>query len=474
MPQQIVLSRRISLILCVLFITSPIIISPASSDITITINTKLLSTSDDRFGFHVEPSMAIQADGSIIAGWKDSTSHDGPGLATSYVISKDGGQTWSDPKFVPTTFKGEDYVGTRVSAQSDPWIRTFENTMYYVYIEYNSSTSQITLAKSTDTGTTWKTTKASYNQGFSDKETLTIDTNGNLYIVYDDVGINGTKVRLSRSFDNGETFFENVTISDLEFGDYVGPYALARNNSIYVAFTQFPNSGEAGDICFDQSSDNGNTWHADTDINPSGNASVFTINENRGSPMKVSLPVLESDSNNRLYLAWDDISTDPSNTNWDVYFRYSDDKGQNWSDKMRVNKALDRSQWMPEMAIDGKDNVHFIYYDEISDNQIALKYRIWNTTTEEFGDETTISKNEIPTTYTRLGEYTTMEIDDTGAVHMVWTGVDNSGLDIYYTKLTRTETTNSGSTTKSPFLELNLIVIAPLLIYATSKKHLTS
>jgi len=91
---------------------------------------KLLSLNDDLYTHHVEPTIAVSANGTVFAGWKDADTHNGAGIRVSFSKSNDNGITWSDPfnmpNFIPNT------------GQSDPWLIWYEETktLYYAYLEY--------------------------------------------------------------------------------------------------------------------------------------------------------------------------------------------------------------------------------------------------------------------------------------------------------------------------------------------------
>jgi len=57
----------------------------------------LISTDDSSYSNHVEVSMAISDNGTLFAGWKESNTHNGPGIRVSITKSADGGTTWTSP-----------------------------------------------------------------------------------------------------------------------------------------------------------------------------------------------------------------------------------------------------------------------------------------------------------------------------------------------------------------------------------------
>ena len=172
-----------------------------------------LSTSDSTYPQHVETTMAITDNDQIYVGWKNSETHYGPGARNSFTTSSDKGTTWAEPVFM--SMYNED-----ISRQSDPWMVSYENTLYYCYLEftiYSPYWSMITVAKTTNQGNTWDLVQASYGDHFADKQTIAVDADENLYMVYDDVDtseINPSYVRVTRSLDAGATYEEVSVIAD--------------------------------------------------------------------------------------------------------------------------------------------------------------------------------------------------------------------------------------------------------------------
>ena len=133
-------------------------------------NDILLSTIDDLYPQHVEPTLAIGNNGKIFAGWKNALTHNSGGVRVSFTRSDDSGKTWTTPQDMPL-------FTTSIVGQSDPWLVYHNNEVYYAYLEFSISESilQITLAKSNDFGYSWDLSEATHGYGFADKETMTVD-----------------------------------------------------------------------------------------------------------------------------------------------------------------------------------------------------------------------------------------------------------------------------------------------------------
>ncbi|MCE7734642.1 MAG: exo-alpha-sialidase [Candidatus Heimdallarchaeota archaeon] len=385
-----------------------------------------LSPDKTDFLHHVEPTLAMDGD-TVYVGYKNAATHDGGGLAVSYVYSNNSEQ-WSSPVLM------EQFWSTG-AGQSDPWMHVFNNTLYYVYLEYPfgvEGQSQMTLARTNDLGNDWNLTRASFGSGFADKETFTIDENGYIYLAYDDVLETHTEMKLSRSFDGGETFIENITMSDGISPNYLAPYIVSAGSGVlYNAFSYFSEAPVESDIFFDKSLDYGETWGLDTDLNPTYNASAFTQGVS-GRPSKSTLPAMSVDQNGRIYIAWEDISTNIANRDWDVYMKYSDDMGESWSDRIQINKDVEGNSWMPDIDIDTSGNVYVAYYDDSILGLSNLMYRIYYPSNNTLSAEFRISTESTSHEFTRLGDYVTIRLDDNDKFHVVWTDGRNDVMDIYY------------------------------------------
>ncbi|MFQ5884398.1 MAG: sialidase family protein [Thermoplasmata archaeon] len=397
-----------------------------------------LSTDDSTYSHHVEVSMAISDNGTIFAGWKNSETHNGPGVRVSIVKSTDGGTTWTQPFDMPM-FGGE------FTEQSDPWLYWHDDSLYYAYLEvepdYFTNTSnpefftQITVAKSEDYGGTWTPVKASNGSYFADKETMMVGDDGSVYVVYDDVNLEGdgnATIRFTRSIDGGTTYGEISVIG--EDPGYVGPF-VAQNSTggLFVAWTWLDRTFTEGALFLSRSTDDGQTWDEPRLIDAGGNFSAATAPG--GRPGKITLPVLRFDDTDRLYVLWADLYESEGHS-WDVYLCYSDDSGETWSSRVQVNQVTNGNQWNPEMVIDTDGRLHVAFYDERNGVYAPLYRSIEFNGAERdspvLSDEVPIADAVTASSYTRPGEYLGIQVDENGIPHVAWSDARGNEMDIYY------------------------------------------
>ena len=396
---------------------------------------KLLSTDDNNYAHHVEVSMAISDNGTFFVGWKNSESHNGGGVRVSIVRSLDRGKSWVQPYDMPM-------FGGSFTRQSDPWLYWYDGTVYYAYLEFDPEyftdpsggyLSQITIAKSINDGVTWVPVQASNGTHFADKETIVAGENNTVYLVYDDADVepNGNAtIRVTRSNDGGDSYQEISEIGEDEF--YVGPYiTLNSSGDPFVAWSWVPDSG--GNLFLSKSLNKGFTFDAPQIINDDGNYSAFELAGGRVG--KSTLPVIKFDNDDRLYVLWADKFDQATNT-FDVYLRYSDNYGMNWSERLQVNPYLNGDQWNPDMVIDPNGSLHIVYYSETGGNYRpyyrTVNFNGTNRNNPVLSDEIVIANEDTSSFFTRPGEYMSIQLDQYGIPHVVWSDGRNNEMDIYY------------------------------------------
>jgi len=395
----------------------------------------LLSTDDSNWNHHVEPMVAISDSGTLFVGWKNANSHNGPGEHVSIVKSVDTGVSWTPPFDMPM-YNGLD------TRQSDPWLVWNNQSIYYAYIEWEPEyfqflttdyLSQVTVAKSDGDITEWVTTSASNGSYFADKETMNIDDNGTIYVVYDDADVStpegNVTIRLTRSIDAGESFQEISVIGEPSDG-HLAPYLTLNNESnIYIVSAWLDIINGGGNLYFTYSLDGGFTFENQSFVNSDGNYSFFGLG-------KATIPVIRLDQDERLYILWADTYENISHS-IDVYLRYSDDFGATWSNRFQVNPTTQGDQWMPDMDIDPDGNLHIVYYDAPFHGNFMPYYCFVNFTginrdNPQFNAPIAIASEETSGSFIRPGDYLTVRLDQQMIPHIVWTDGRNNEMDIYY------------------------------------------
>ncbi len=417
----------------------------------------LLSTRDVPYAHHVEPTIAISNNGTLFAGWKNSETHNGGGARVSVVKSVDGGTTWTDPYNM-------DFYGEDPTRQSDPWLVWYEGTLYYAYLEYSLTDpdfTQMTVARMEDYSGSWIPVKASYNEFFADKETMTIAEDGTIYVVYDDADTSSAEgnvtIRITRS-DNGGLTFEEVGVIGWPDPGHLGPYVTTNEEGhVFVAWSWIDETYSAGNLYIAKSTDKGETFDAPRLVNLDGNYTSFTSAD--GRPAKSTIPVLRFDQQGRLILLWADIF-DPSAHSFDVYMRVSLDEGETWSERYQVNPQTIGNQWQPDMDIDSAGRIHIVYYDEsFSEYEpyyLTATFSDENDDSPEFSEALAIADTPTSSAFTRPGDYFTIRLDAGYIPHVVWSDGRNDEMDIYYA--------HGFTTTIPPEEPINWLLVGGILV----------
>ena len=435
----------------------------------------LLSTDDSNWNHHVEPMIAVSDNGTLFVGWKNADTHNGPGERVSIVKSIDKGVSWTDPFDMPMYNE----LNTK---QSDPWLVWNNQNIYYAYIEWqpeyfqNLTTdylTQVTVAKSNGDITEWVTASASNGSYFADKETMNIDDNGIIYVVYDDADVStpdgNVTIRLTRSINAGESFQEISVIgvpSDGHFAPYI---TLNSENNIYIVSTWLDINNSGGNLYFTRSLDGGFMFGNQRFVNNDGNYYFFDLG-------KATIPVIRFDQDERLYLLWADMYENDTHS-IDVYLRYSDDFGETWSNRFQVNPTTAGDQWMPDMDIDSDGNLHVVYYDAPSHGDFLPYYCMINFTginrdNPLFNTPIEIASEETSGGFSRPGDYLTIRLDQYMVPHVVWTDGRNYELDIYYAYGIRRSSGNAIEFKLEVFLTIGFlsIIVIGVIIFSGRRK----
>ncbi|MFW9831361.1 MAG: sialidase family protein [Candidatus Thorarchaeota archaeon] len=370
----------------------------------------------------VEPTLAILSDGRILVGWKEAESHDGPGRRVGFAYSTDGGRTYT-PNILMTRLSSNNF-------QSDPWLVADANdNAYFVWIEFNdiavnNPPEGVGVAKTIDGGESWTPpVNAADTPEFDDKETACVDSEGNLYIVWDHFTLNQNyeitdyDLRFTNSTDGGASFSPTI-IPAVPAIPYIH---CSSNDTLFITYIngtteEAPNN----QIFLTKSSDRGLSWSPSVLINP-----FYDLVD--------LITVVNTDSQQNVYVAYSaGSSIDPNYR--EIYVIKSTDGGLTWSTPVQVNDDSIGMQRMVEMYIADDDSIHVAWLDaRLGGWNIYYSYSTDGATT--FSPNERISEVGFPLTFTRPGDYFCMRPAPDGTMCIVWTdgrnGIDH---DIYFAR----------------------------------------
>jgi hypothetical protein len=354
----------------------------------------------------------------------------------------DSGQTWHDTLlYVPPHPK-----------QSDPVLTVDDDGNFYactLSLTSDLSRSGIYVQKSTDGGISWSDPVVaidSVQDAFEDKQWMTLDrtsgpTNSNIYISwtrFTDV----TEILLVSSTDGGESYSDPVTVSD-DYGVQWSVPTVGAWGDVFVAWFQYyPTRG----IFLDVSTDEGRTFGQDRLITRTSTWDV----EINGGIWVFPFPALNCDVSplspymGNLYLAFMDENV----TDMDIFFMKSEDSGNTWSERLRLNDDPEHNgadQFHPWITVDDVGVIHAVFYDRRLDAEHNWLFDVYYTRSEDAGE--TWSPNERITTVSSdpsqailaglIGEYIGLDAWQ-GEVHMVWTDTRNGNQDVFSGRMSAT------------------------------------
>ena len=230
------------------------------------------------------------------------------------------------------------------------------------------------------------------------------DTNGSLYVVWDDSRRDYWNIYYKRYI--GGCWSEDIPITSLESH---GPsVVVGPNNTIFVFYAMCDVEGTTqSNIYCSKSTDFGNTWDT-TKVTSLGYA---------GAPQAII-------HKNIIYLVWQD----KRDGNMEIYFRKSDDKGSTWDKESRVTNTSNDSKY-PAMIVDSIGIIHVIWQENTADGSY-----VGYTKTENNGESW---DNYIPlSSISKSYREPKIAVDTHEGIHVVWTDYSPRGTrgDIFYRK----------------------------------------
>ncbi len=355
-------------------------------------------------------------------------------------FSTDGGGTWT-ASFID---ENQDGFGGGDS-RFDPNVAFDSDGNVYVVYSTTGTGNRLLVARSTDGG-----------QNFNQVTTVTTDTPtaNNLHtamiltrsdgglataddvlVVFARVQAGGESIEAALSTDAGATFpTTNTMINDALQRTFL-PWAAVDNAGDFKVVWEVNQGGGAGAIFHDTLDGTTLASGADTQITTvqitdfAAATSKIPAQPDRGI---FSVATIDVDRvTNRLFVSYTD-RPDTASNDTDIYVRFSDDGGANWSARTQINKdGTTTSQFLPRMAIDQNNHIGIVWYDARNDTTNNQQVDLYVSISTDGGvswtaDQrvTTASSDESTANAARninnYGEYLGA-IALGGATHAAWT-----------------------------------------------------
>lgn len=276
----------------------------------------------------------------------------------------DGGETWTNPGLIEDVHYSRDSdPALTVNAQGD---------FFAMLLAYNGDTSQpngMLMFRSQDGGVTWEDRGFAVNQVpgvFEDKQFIACDRTGGtyhdrIYMAWD--RFNETNIYVVSTGDDGDTWTSERRVSDNSGNQFPIPVVLS-DGTVVVAWTYFFGPS----IRIDRSFDGGLTFGSDntvtslTDPQPNLNGGISAP-----AHPAMDCDITGGTYDNRLYCAYIDRN---GSSGYDIFVRYSDDRGVSWSSRTRVNDdatGFNRDQFHPWLTVDNTGTVTIVWLDRRAD-----------------------------------------------------------------------------------------------------------
>jgi hypothetical protein len=287
--------------------------------------TKRLTWNPDNSSF---PAIFIDSSDNIHVVWHDES----PGnFEIYYRKSTNGGTSWASAKRL-TNNSG--------SSQNPDIAVDSSGNIFVVYNNYIPAQIEIYLKKSTNGGTSWTSKRLTWNLDNSRRPDIAIDSNDNIFVVWDDKSPSNTQLLFKKSTNSGTSW----TSRQLTWNDnltYSPDMIVDANDNIHVAWEDYPGAPE---IFYKKSVYSGSSWSATkrlTWVDP-----------------PCFYPNIASDKDSRLHVAY----SSGYYPNYDIFYKRSTDNGGTWTTKRLI--WIPGTSDKPAIAVAPNNNIYVVWQDE--------------------------------------------------------------------------------------------------------------
>lgn len=385
-----------------------------------------------------EPSLAIDPlnPERMAIGWRQFDYIGSNFRQAGYGYSDDGGETWTFPGVIdPGVFR------------SDPVLEADnEGRIYYNSLTSSGGSYFCRVFRSEDGGAGWDDGVPA--QG-GDKQWMEIDKTGtegegNIYAFWTSYYSYCFPGNFTRSANGGDSYEDCVSVDG---NPYWGTLAIGTEGELYIAgagsndgvvVVKSYNASEPGSIIawdYYTQVDMDGYMGAGPEVNPAGLLGQASIAVNAApGPGQGNVYVLVSVSR---------ISNgDPG----DVMFAKSEDGGLSFSDPVRINDdfSVSNTQWFGTMSVAPNGRIDVVWLDtrDAPANDpvwSALYYSYSLDQGETWSDNELLSDAFDPhvgwPNQEKMGDYFDM-ISDNGNAHLAWAATLNGEQDVYYGRIT--------------------------------------
>jgi hypothetical protein len=332
------------------------------------------------------PDVAVTSTGVIYTVWTDKRTNFNNDIYFSR--SADGGITWSaNVDIIPVPNRDPNQVQPTIALDPRPG---YGNVIYVGYFENPASGQMfVDLSRSLDGGTTWTFQRLAYpappgcpNVIYPICPTiykigslgLAVDAQGRIYLMFDELGTEDTRIFFTTSIDGGQSWEELIPLTLLDTCRVVHHPALALGNTgvVYVAYVQTNHTGcdnsgtEKIQLKLLRSANEGQNWEDPALAGPS--------NQPKDILQTLGLAVLPHGfgvTDDEIVIAWSD---DPAK--FQLYSIQSLNGGENWGAPVKISDAAGAENInadFPEL-VTSKGVVNAIWRDARRNASLRIPY----------------------------------------------------------------------------------------------------
>ncbi len=214
-------------------------------------------------GHSLKPAIIVDSAGNINVAWYDYT----PGNYDIFFRhSTDNGSSWSAAVNISNNSVYSSYPAITVDSAGNI------NVAWY---DYTPGNYDIFFRRSTDSGSSWSAAvNISNNSGDSYNPAITVDSAGNINAAWQDKTAGNQEIFFSRSTDSGSSWSAAVNISNNSGYSYTPAITVDSAGNINIVWYDY--SPGDSEIFFSRSTDNGAAWSAVINISNNSGDSYYS------------------------------------------------------------------------------------------------------------------------------------------------------------------------------------------------------
>jgi hypothetical protein len=319
-------------------------------------------------GNSTDPKIALH-NNNVYVVWSDDSTGNGD---IYFKRSVDNGTT-----FDSTNNISKNNTGT----SSTPQVAANAGTVYIIWTDTTSGTSEINYRQSVDGGAKFagirELSKTRSIDGESARFPQIVTSGNNVYVAWQDTVQAGNEIFFRASTDLGTKFTGIKNLSRNNTGDSISPRIAAIASNVFVGWSDA--SPGKSEILLRSSVDSGDTFRG-----------IKNVSWSIGNSYDPHLAV----SRNNLYALWEDDSQE--GLTFDLTFRGSSDGGQKFNDKQDLARYIGESSDYGQL-IAAENNV-YVVWSENPQYSYPAKYEIFIKASRDngtnFGDGVNLSNSE--------------------------------------------------------------------------------